>query len=97
MLVSVFNKLKVNNEKDNHTNKNYASNSNFSMQEKVIKALEFSIMGTAYLSGSIPVAANAAIAFEMISLTTLCRFRDKYRPWEAKHMTNFISKYNCTN
>lgn len=45
-----------------------------------------------YLSGSIPVAANAAIAFDMISLTTLCRFRDKYRPWAAKHMTNFISK-----
>ena len=31
----------------------------------------------AYLYGSIPVAANAAMAFDMISLTTRCKFRDK--------------------
>lgn len=45
-----------------------------------------------YPYGSIPVAENAAIAFVMISLTIRCKFLDKYRPWEAKHTTNFISK-----
>jgi len=45
-----------------------------------------------YLYGSIPVAENAAIAFVIISFTIRCKFLDKYRPCEAKHTTNFISR-----
>ena len=45
-----------------------------------------------YLFGSTPVEENAIIALFIISLRTRSKFLDRYRPWEAKHMTNFISR-----